>query len=152
MGILVALLSAFIVGAVLILSGEASFYTLPLMAAYLLFLMAFARRQTLVLPLLLGFTLTTELLGTQRAGVAAIFSSLLFLLTYLFQAKLSFTAPFTRYLLSLFVLLVCYNFLFFSLDGFWQRMGYLTIAFPCYCAIIYAWYVTRYTSTTHERS
>lgn len=151
MGILVAILAWLATSIIMVASGESSFYTIPLIAAYLLFLLGFARRQVLVIPTLVGCTIALELLGTQRAGLATLFSSTLFLLTYLFQAKLSFTAPITRYLLSLFALLVCYNVLFFTVDGFWQRQIYLSLAYPCYCASIYAWYVTRYTSS-HERS
>jgi hypothetical protein len=151
MAVLVALFSFIATSLIVVSAGELSFYTIPLLASAILFVLSFNNKQTPTLPILAGWTVSLELLGTQQPGAASGLAVCLLMLHSLLSSGMNFTSPFTRFILSSFILTTCYCLLFFGWSGFFLRGFYLLAAFPLFCAMFSIWHVTRY-STPHERS
>ncbi|CAN5193196.1 hypothetical protein BH11PAT4_BH11PAT4_5780 [soil metagenome] len=151
MGIFVAIFSFIITSLTVVVAGELSFYVIPFLASAILFLLTFHKKQTPTLPILAGWAMSLELLGTQQPGAASGLAACLLGLHSFLSSGMNFTSPFNRFLLSSFLLTVCYNLLFFGAGGFLLRGIYLLVAFPLFCGIFTIWHVTRYT-TPHERS
>ncbi len=150
MVVLIAFLSAILGLLLLAAVGEFSFYLIPLIMGAFLFLTTFSKRQVPIFPVIIGFTISLEVFGSQHPGTATLLAAAVLTTYALFRQKMSFTAPLNRFMLSLLVLITTYNILFFGTSGFWKRQVYLLITYPIFCVIFAIWHTATYT-THHER-